>query len=97
MRKEYDESDDGRIVADMTGIERRRVLFGRRPEGKRGELMEPEKEQKPSSPYYADEEVSGEQRKWYILGTLKAALMIGAVYAVAFGLAILLMILIWNH
>lgn len=96
MRKEYDESDEGRVVADMTGVERRRVMMPKRPTGTRGELQNivPESE-RPS--YYSEEEVTPEQRRWYILGALKAALMIGAVYAVGFGLAILILLLIWNH
>lgn len=96
MRKEYDESDDGRVVADMTGVERRRVMMPKRLTGTRGELQNPVPE-KESPSYYYEEEVSSEQRRWYILGTLKAALMIGAVYAVGFGLAILILLLIWNH
>jgi hypothetical protein len=96
VRKEYDESDDGRVVADMTGVERRRVMMPKRPTGTRGELQNNVPDTMSSGSMY-QEEVTPEQRRWYILGALKAALMIGAVYAVGFGLAILLLLLIWNH
>lgn len=97
MKKEYDSAEDERVVADMSGIERRNLLFGRRPKGTRAELQDvPEPRQNPSYPYQ-EEEISSEQRRWYILGALKASLMIGAVYAVGFGIVILLMILIWSH
>ena len=95
MRKEYDESDDGRVVADMTGVERRRVMMPKRPTGTRGELQNPVPE-KESPSYYYEEEVSSEQRRWYILGTLKAGLSLGAVYVIVFGIVIALMVFFWT-
>lgn len=98
MKKEYDEAEDERVVADMSGIERRNLFFGRRPKGTRAELQDvPHARRNPSAPYQQEEEISSEQRRWYILGALKASLMIGAVYAIGFGIVILLMILIWSH
>ena len=94
MKKDYREEDDNRVVADMTGIERKNPFAIGRPKGIRAELTPFHEEVK--SPY-GEDEVTGEQRKWYILGTLKAALAIGAVYAVGFGILILLLILFWNH
>lgn len=37
-----------------------------------------------------------EERRWYVLGALKAALLIGLVFIVGLGLAILLMIWFWG-
>ena len=96
MRKEYDEADSGRVVADMTGVGRRNLIFPGRPSGKRGELEEIPEDTQTSGSVYRDE-ITPEQRRWYILGAMKAALMIGAVYAVGFGIAIFLLLLIWNH
>lgn len=94
MSKNYSDPDDERVIADMSGVSRRSILTGR-PRGTRAELKEvPVKKQE--NPY-DQEEITSEQRKWYILGTLKASLMIGAVYAIGFGIVILLMILIWGH
>lgn len=94
MRKDYSEEDDNRVVADMTGIERKNPFAIGRPRGTRAELTPFHEEEK--SPY-GEDTLNSEQRRWYILGTLKAALAIGAVYAVGFAILILLLILIWNH
>ena len=95
MNRQYDEADDGRVVADMSGVERRSVLLPRvRKKGVRAELQPVEEE---NTPAYEGELINHEQRKWYILGTLKASMMIGAVYAIGFLIAIVLMLLFWNH
>lgn len=97
MSGRYDEEQDERVVADMSGVERRNIMFGSRPKGTRAELKEPPQKRRNSAYPYEEEEITPEQRKWYILGTLKASFMIGAVYVVGIGLVILLMILIWGH
>ena len=95
MNRPHDESDDGRVVADMSGVERRSIILPRmQKKGVRAELMPAEEE---NTPAYEGDILNKEQRKWYILGTLKASLMIGAVYAIGFFIAIVLMLLIWNH
>ena len=95
MNRQYDEPDDGRVVADMSGVERRSVLLPRvRKKGVRAELQPAEEENTPS---YHEDLLNHEQRKWYILGTLKASMMIAAVYAIGFFIAIVLMLLFWNH
>lgn len=96
MRRENDDADSGRVVADMTGVGRRNLILPGWPSGKRGELEAVPEETQTSGSVY-QEEITSEQRRWYILGAMKAALMIGAVYAVGFGIAIFILLLIWNH
>ena len=82
--------DDLHTIADMSDV-RRSPLFGfgahdgRPVQGVTG-----------SSHDINDELQSSEERLMVILGTLKAALSIGMVYIVGFGLAIALMLLIWR-
>lgn len=37
-----------------------------------------------------------EERRWYALGALKAALLIGLAYAVGLGLVILMLLFLWG-
>ena len=41
------------------------------------------------------EEISKEDRKWYVLGALKAALLIGAAFGVVFLIFILFCVFVW--
>ncbi len=82
-QKKYDD-DDGRTIADMSGVERRNVFLPRIP----GLREKPESD--------ADvPEVPREERKWYILGALKAALVIAGAFILGLGICILIMCLIW--
>ena len=40
--------------------------------------------------------MTGRERRWYVLGALKAALLIAAVFLAAFGLFIALLIVLWR-
>ncbi len=51
---------------------------------------------RPSSESMPEEEQDPETRRWYILGALKAALLIGGAYVVGLGLLIALLILFWQ-
>ena len=85
-KKEYDD-DDGRIVADMSGVEKPSA-FGdwlpRKPK---------DRDEKP--PTEQVEPVDKELRRAYVLSALLAGLAIGAVFAIGLGIAILIMWLVW--
>ena len=85
-KRVYDD-DDGRTIADMSGVERQRLIVPRLPkrDGEQPEA-EPPKEQKISK---------GEERA-YVFGALGAALLIGAVFAVAIFLFIFIFLLIYH-
>ena len=90
------EDDDGRTVADMSGIEGHgsflSAMIGLRGERKR-------RRRETETPRAEDDgdkiELTREERRWYILGAMKAALLIFLAFAVGLGLIILLMVLFW--
>ena len=107
MRKDRDFEDDGRTVADMSDVDSQSVLSGlltfRRPPGSRRELAADSarpgqdgesgrKLQDPQQQY-----ISPEERRMWIFGSIRAALLIGLVYIGILGGVIALMVLLWNH
>lgn len=87
--KKY-EDDDGRVIADMSGLFRPGRPDSR--ESRPPEPMEQEREERP----WEDTGMSREDRRAYIWAAMKAALSMAAIYIVAFGLLIALMIWLWN-
>ena len=107
MRKDRDFEDDGRTVADMSDVDSQSVLSGlltfRRPPGSRRELTADSahpgedgesgrKSQDPQQQY-----ISPEERRMWIFGSIRAALLIGLVYIGVLGGVIALMVLLWNR
>lgn len=95
MRKQNEfEEDDNRTIADMSGVQRPRLfgglIFPRAGAERRvPEVKEHEAEtEKP--------EILPGERKWYVLGAIKAALLIGVVYIGVLGGLILLLLYIWG-
>lgn len=86
-----DARDDGRTVADMTGVgDGLRVsdLFGAH-RSQRDVSGIPQRNVR-------EELGDAEERMAVILGTLRAALAVGAVYVVVFGLFIALLLAVWH-
>ena len=86
-----DFEDDGRVIADMSGVERPSLFgAGRSPrrEGPRAEA--PVRRREP------DVRFTTTERLWMALGALKAGLLVGLVYVVFLGLVILALLAIWN-
>ncbi len=87
------EQDDGRVIADMSAIERPRMLLP----GRRKRSSETEDDAGKSNHQAApSEEMSKEDRRAYLFGAMGAALVIGLIFLAAAGVAILLMILFWT-
>lgn len=95
MRKQNEfEEDDNRTIADMSGVQRPRLFGGlffpqvgtgrRIPEVKEHETEAEKPELLPG------------EKKWYILGAIKAALLIGVVYIGVLGALILLLLYMWG-
>ena len=85
------EDDDGRTIADMSDLGRPSP-FGFR----KVERPAPRREEPPSAdePWREPEPImTPEERRWYILGALKAALLIGLAFIVGLGLIVLLFLL----
>lgn len=93
-KKRTYQDDDGRTIADMSGIEPSPMLFPRRPK-KEGR---PQTRQSDSDrPWEGQEQFTDEQRRAAMGGALKAAMLIAGVFIAAGAVAILVMQLIWNH
>ena len=109
MRKDRDFEDDGRTVADMSDVDSQSVLSGlltfRQPpgSGSRRELTADSShpgEDGESGRHMQDPQqqyVSPEERRMWIFGSIRAALLIGLVYIGVLGGVIALMVLLWNH
>lgn len=89
--KEY-EDDDGRTIVDMRGVEKM-PLFGSLVPPSRRELERPAEKKEPWREEY---HMSISEKFWYILGSLKAALLIASAYIIGLGAIILLMILVFS-
>ena len=83
MRK-YDD-DDGRTVADMSGLERPSLLG----------LSPRRREEKPAQAKQ-DLQLDRSERRAMVRGALSAGLLIAGVFALSFALLILLLQLVWR-
>ncbi len=86
-----DFEDDGRVIADMSGVERGGGWgAGRRPRrgAPRGAA--------PAGGREPDLRFTTTERLWMALGALKAGLVVGLVYVVFLGLVIVALLAIWN-
>ena len=66
--------DDGRTVADMSGIEHDSIWLPRRR--KQGHTPAQQPQQAADRPWEEDPQLTGKERLWAILGALKATLLI---------------------
>ncbi len=86
-KKTYDD-DDGRTIADMSGVTRRNLLGIRLPES--AAVKAPETESPSDRPWDTSGQLSREERRSFILGTISAGLLIGAPFAIVFAIFIYL-------
>ena len=86
-RNESEDWDDGKTVADMSGLSRP-GLFGQGI--KRGKKDEPAQTDEPPL------ELTHGEKFAFIMGALKAALLIAFVFIAVLGLAIFIMTRIWR-
>lgn len=95
MRKRRYEDDDGRTIVDMSGVERPNLFTPRIPsqEAKSRETERRQQEAIASDRPRETLDLSPGERRWAILGVLKAAFLIAIPYALGLGGIILLMYL----
>lgn len=93
-KKRTYQDDDGRTIADMSGIEPSPMLFPRRPK-EEGRPQTPQSDS--DRPWEGQGQFTDEQRRAAMGGALKAAMLIAGVFIAAGAVAILVMQLIWNH
>ena len=85
MRKREPFEDDGRTIADMSGIEPQPTIVPRRkpckePETNSGEGLE----------------LTRKEKRWAVLGAMKAVLLIAGAYLLGLGILLGLLFLIWK-
>ena len=91
------EDDDGRTVADMSGIEPQPMLIPRiRRRRDRADFREPDAPAANDRPWDTSGELSREERNAAIGGALKAGLLIGLTFLAAGALVIIAMQTIWS-
>lgn len=81
-KKKYDD-DDGRVIAPMN------------VEGMPWHVKKHTGEGESTGPESGSEQLTREEKRAYMWGSLKAALLIGAVYAIAFLAFILFCVFVW--
>ena len=90
MKKRVYDDDDGRTVADMSGIERQPLLLPRfRRRQRDGEGPDTDA---PAS----EDEWSREDRRAVLVGSIGAVLLIGVVFLAAAAAVIALMLTVWR-
>ena len=95
-KKVYDD-DDGRTIADMSGLSQQPLWIPRLPSGRKEPAPRPEEPDREDRPWEKDRNtVSKEEKRWYVLGALKAALLIALVFIVGLGACIALLIWLWS-
>ena len=92
-KNEKNELDDGRRIADMSAIERPRLLVPGRRGKEEEELRDEESLLSRPKP---EELMSKEDRRAYLLGAMGAALVIGLIFVGAAAVVILLMLRFWR-
>ncbi|MBR6917848.1 MAG: hypothetical protein IKN38_06650 [Clostridia bacterium] len=103
-KKKRDFEDDGRIIVDMSGVERPNLFSFRSTQTLRrttpelpSETREDKKEEDYSKYYNKDmNEVSKKETFQAILGSLGAALLVAGIFIVVFAIVIILMLVSWN-
>ena len=86
-KREYDD-DDGRTIADMSGVTRQNLFLPRLPPDRRAKAQ-PAPEPENGRPW-EEHGLSPEEQRWYILGALKAAMLIALAFIAGLGLIVAL-------
>lgn len=84
--------DDGRTIADMSGVGRQPLLFPHLPE-RRAHAAPPAPRQEKAARPWEDAGLSKKEQLWYMLGALKAALLVALVFIAGLGAVVLLFLL----
>lgn len=97
-RRVYDD-DDGRTIADMSGLERPRLIVPRHWDNVSKPTAAPTPEQEEACPRPWEpvaDELSSEDRRVYILAAVGSGLLIGGIFILAAVLLILAMLALWT-
>ncbi len=92
-RKNYDD-DDGRTIADMSGVSRPQLFTARRDKSEAARPAVPEEDA--GDRPWEDKSLSKQERWWFIFGALKAALLIALAFIAGLGLVIWLILALYT-
>ena len=96
-KKRFYEDDDGRTIADMSGIEPQPLLIPRIPKrADRADFAEPDAAKAHDRPWDTGAELSREERNAAIRGALKAGILIALAFLAGGALLILAMQVFWG-
>ena len=90
-KKRVYEDDDGRTIADMSGVEGPSLFVPRSP-GQKKTPAQPENKDRP----WEDTGMTRKERRLYVLGAMKATMLIALAYIVGLGLLIALLLWLWK-
>ena len=92
-RERVHEEDDGRTIADMSDLARPGMFGFRKPQKPSAAPAAAPEQPSADEPWReAEPLMTPEERRWYVLGALKAALLIGMAFVVGIGLVVLLFV-----
>ncbi len=97
----WEDEDDGRTIADMSDLGPHRNWLGGWSSSTGGqptrrEFAPTQPQPTRDRPWEQPASLDRQQRFWAVMGALKASLLIGLVYVVAFGLFGWLLLSIWH-
>ncbi|MBR1811205.1 MAG: hypothetical protein IJ766_06115 [Clostridia bacterium] len=88
-KRQYDD-DDGRTIADMSGVQRDNLIVPRLPKRRKGDV-EQASESSNDAP-----QMDKQQRNAFIGGALSATLLIAGIFVAAGAILIFLLTTIWG-
>ena len=86
-----DEYDDGHSIVDMSNIDRPNLLKIKKID--KEENIEKSQDDRP----WEDHSLNKDEKKWAILGTLKATLFVWLIYVVIFGIVVFGLVLYFKR
>ena len=91
-KRSYDD-DDGRVVADMSGLERQPMVLPRLPKRKKENAAATPEDAGAQQP---ELQLTAEERRSYMAGAIGAGLLIAGIFIAAAAVIITLLLLLWH-
>lgn len=89
MKKRVYDDDDGRTIADMSNVSRQRLLIPRLSP----QSSSARSQRQDDNAAQPNIQLSRQERRWYILGAVKAGLLIALAFIVGLGIVVLLFLI----
>lgn len=89
------EDDDGRVIADMSDVSRPGMFFPQKTK-KETHTSHGEEHEAEKKPWETGDVLTPGERRMYILGALKAALLIALAFIAGLGAVVAVMLMLWT-